>query len=308
MAYLLKDCKKLLSVYDRFKDLPENTYFAYSAAGGLGAEYLALNGAGYHLETDPQHYQFNNESRSPGCIFQFTLRGEGGFGENETGRTHVLTPGMGFLAPFPSPTRYWLPTGSTWEFVYFIFTGQAAYSFVDELNERYGYVYTLASDSLAVDQMAAIFGELARGSSRDDLVIASAVYRFLVELQRPARALPTRVPDGIKLALEKVELSYAESDLSIESLATVAQMSRYHFTRRFKASLGMTPVQYLTRVRLRHAVGLLADENLSVKEIAFRVGFNDYPYFVNVFRRHVGSPPGELRRHYIGYDTSALFT
>jgi len=60
--------------------------------------------------------------------------------------------------------------------------------------------------------------------------------------------------------------------------------------------LGVTPHQYLVRSRLRHAARLLADDGLSITDIAYDVGFGDLSNFVRTFHRAAGISPLRFRQ------------
>jgi AraC-like DNA-binding protein len=64
----------------------------------------------------------------------------------------------------------------------------------------------------------------------------------------------------------------------------------------FSRVLGITPHQYLLRSRLRHAARRLADDDRSVTEIAYDVGFNDLSNFVRTFHRAAGVSPLKFRQ------------
>ena len=61
--------------------------------------------------------------------------------------------------------------------------------------------------------------------------------------------------------------------------------------------MGVSPIDYLIRLRIRKAAELLCDDGTKVTEAAFRVGFADGNYFSRQFRRVTGLTPGEYRRH-----------
>jgi AraC-like DNA-binding protein len=64
----------------------------------------------------------------------------------------------------------------------------------------------------------------------------------------------------------------------------------------FERVLGVTPHQYLVRARLRQAARLLADDSLSITQIAYDVGFGDLSNFVRTFRRAAGVSPRGFRQ------------
>jgi AraC-like DNA-binding protein len=90
--------------------------------------------------------------------------------------------------------------------------------------------------------------------------------------------------------------AHSESDIDLDHAAGQAGISPFHFLRLFSGVLGVTPHQYLVRSRLRHAARLLADEERSITDIAFDVGFGDLSNFVRTFHRAAGVPPLKFRQ------------
>ncbi len=87
-------------------------------------------------------------------------------------------------------------------------------------------------------------------------------------------------------------------DLSLDALAEVAGMSKYHFCRLFRQSAGVTPYQYLLGVRVDRAKRLLQSTDDSIGEIAERVGFNSQSQFNRAFRKLAGTTPAAFRREH----------
>lgn len=88
---------------------------------------------------------------------------------------------------------------------------------------------------------------------------------------------------------------HSNEEIEIQDLASMAYMSKDHFIRRFKAELGQTPLAYITQRRIERAELLLITSDMTVKEIAFRLGYEDFSYFNRVFRKWVGMTPLEYR-------------
>ena len=83
--------------------------------------------------------------------------------------------------------------------------------------------------------------------------------------------------------------------IDLEHAAKQADISPFHFLRLFSSVLGVTPHQYLVRSRLRHAARLLADDQNSITDIAYDVGFGDLSNFVRTFHRAAGVSPRRFR-------------
>jgi AraC-like DNA-binding protein len=87
--------------------------------------------------------------------------------------------------------------------------------------------------------------------------------------------------------------------LDLDRVARESGLSAFHFLRLFAAVLGVTPHQYLVRSRLRHAARLLADladDERSITDVAFDVGFGDVSNFVRTFHRAAGVSPRRFRQ------------
>jgi AraC-like DNA-binding protein len=87
-----------------------------------------------------------------------------------------------------------------------------------------------------------------------------------------------------------------QRDWSVSALAREVAMSRSIFAAKFSSLVGEPPLTYLTRWRLWQASRLLAEGNLSVGEVALRVGYESEPAFSKAFKRHFGQPPLAYRR------------
>lgn len=90
-------------------------------------------------------------------------------------------------------------------------------------------------------------------------------------------------------------LEHPENPHSLETLADTATMSRSVFAQKFQRSFHRTPMDYVRDVRLRRAAQLLHREDLSVEEIAAKVGFSSRSHFSRIFTEQFGSSPVKYR-------------
>jgi AraC-like DNA-binding protein len=82
---------------------------------------------------------------------------------------------------------------------------------------------------------------------------------------------------------------------SVETLAEVANTSRSIFAERFAAVVGMSPVRYLARWRMRLATLWLRDPRITVAEVAARLGYESEASFSRAYKRLLGVPPSAVR-------------
>ena len=99
--------------------------------------------------------------------------------------------------------------------------------------------------------------------------------------------------------------NYARS-IKVAQMAKVAKLSRFHFSRRFRETRGISPGQYLNGLRLVMAMRLVQTGEHAVKDIAKQCGFSSPNYFCKVFRQTFGLTPGSVtasRRFPVAYPT-----
>jgi two-component system response regulator YesN len=98
----------------------------------------------------------------------------------------------------------------------------------------------------------------------------------------------------IDRAKQYMEENYYK-EISMELVAEIINLSPYYFSKIFKKMEGITFIDYLTLLRINKAKELLQDQNLSLKEICFQVGYNDPNYFSRVFKKVTELSPTEYR-------------
>jgi AraC family transcriptional regulator len=90
--------------------------------------------------------------------------------------------------------------------------------------------------------------------------------------------------------------AHLAEEISLQDLAKVAYLSRFHLIRMFKQTYGTTPYQRLTRLRTQRAQRLLATSDTPITQIALDCGFTNQTHFAAAFRRLVGLSPRAYRQ------------
>ena len=106
----------------------------------------------------------------------------------------------------------------------------------------------------------------------------------LPETQSLARLVAEQIPYKLK------------QDLSVEKLAKMAGWSVFYFARKFKNELGLSPADYVRRMRMKKAAELLSHCNWTLDRIAEEVGVSDVNSFARTFKQEWGIAPGQYRR------------
>lgn len=131
--------------------------------------------------------------------------------------------------------------------------------------------------------------------ARDAEEVAAALTAAAADFARECAALrsdPHR--SAVEAAMAFIDENRCAA-VSLDEAAAVAGMSRFHFSRVFRAAAGCTFTDYLCSKRLERAKELLADLDLPIKRICDLAGFSDPAYFAGAFKRREGMTPKEYR-------------
>lgn len=104
--------------------------------------------------------------------------------------------------------------------------------------------------------------------------------------------------------LKAVEENLSEPDFDVQHLAEKVNMSRSTLTRKLKAITGLTPLEYIRRVKMQHAFRMLEDTRATVNEVALALGYYNRKYFTTCFKEEYGITPSEYQKQQGKRDTS----
>ncbi len=151
-------------------------------------------------------------------------------------------------------------------------------------------------EALMMKYLRAIYDELSRYAD-PDMVILEGIFTLLIrELARAAK--PNHGTPAVPESLREL-LQVIESDVSrpwrLEEMAQRVHLSVSHFSATFRRHFSMAPVEYVLRLKMKHAAWLLEDRSLAVSQAAYAAGFRDPLYFSKAFRKHYGKSPRAYR-------------
>jgi AraC-like DNA-binding protein len=148
---------------------------------------------------------------------------------------------------------------------------------------------------IAVEMASTGPGSEAVVSRLSDALLAQALRRCLLEADRAAGGSSAATDPQIARALRLIR-ERPDHPWSVPELATAVGMSRSAFAERFRATIGETPIQNLTRYRLTRAAEYLRTTNAGIREIARLTSYESEVSVSKAFRRYFGISPGAYRR------------
>jgi AraC family transcriptional regulator len=162
---------------------------------------------------------------------------------------------------------------------------------------------TVKADDPAIHRtVMQIAQEAAQGAAGSKLMVDSLSCQLAVQLLRKHAHVLFRgsdSPDGLTFAQDRTVRDYIQDHLaetiSLDDLAAVAGLSRFHFTRKFRTTIGTTPHAFVLQQRVERARTLLERTGTSLPDIAANCGFADQPHLTREFKKRIGVTPGRYR-------------
>lgn len=128
------------------------------------------------------------------------------------------------------------------------------------------------------------------------ILLAFEIARFSNQSRHSAPLQGGLTARQVRLVVEYLD-SRLSDKVTILELSALLDLSRFHFIRAFKKTVGMPPHQFIVHRRIERAKELLTNERLSVTEIAGKSGFHGTAQLTKAFRRIVGTTPTTFRRN-----------
>ena len=117
---------------------------------------------------------------------------------------------------------------------------------------------------------------------------------MILECIRADHAPEANARSKMQLAIRYIQEHYNEN-ISVNDLAEQYNMSPNYFSSVFKKEMGSSPVSYITQLRMKKSMELLERSDLSVVDIARKVGYDEGQYFFRVFKKYTGMTPLNYR-------------
>ena len=202
------------------------------------------------------------------------------------GKSLPLSTGTVFFVP--RGTRYAIAGDAGLTYFYICFQGRRA----EELIARVGFAAEISvcavatGDAARIAQMALDALQRA-GEENLDLYSESVLLYLLCALCREKKSHHDLLSRIVALANDR----FSDADFSLSTLAAELGYDGKYLSALFKKKKGVPFTQYLRELRIAHALFLMEQGVVSVKNIAILAGFGDALYFSKIFKEHTGVPP-----------------
>lgn len=233
-------------------------------------------------------------------LVHYIFSGEGIF--STEGNTYRLKQGQGFLMCPDIVGYYKADTKNPWVYAWVGFNGMKASHYLQLAGlSRFNPVFTYDTDSYLRDCLTEMVESKGNASSRD-LKLTGLLYVFLSRLIESNGdtgfvdgASMNRTDYYVNQALRYMKMNYSQ-DITISGIASSIGLDRSYLGSLFRKKLGVSPREYLLRLRIDKACVLMGKEGLTIGDISRSVGFSDPLHFSKMFKKIRRVSPSKYRK------------
>ncbi len=176
---------------------------------------------------------------------------------------------------------------------------QETRNIIDAVN-RSAFFIKVEENPIFVTLIRAIFEEMQNKNAYYRECVGGLAYTLLYEIARfngrgNVQSCGKNNSLQLENAIEYVERNYP-NNFKIADLANECHMSETHFRRVFQEKMNMTPVEYVNFVRIKKACELIDKTDISMEDVAEKVGFITPSTFNRNFRRIIGTSPYQWKK------------
>ncbi len=179
-----------------------------------------------------------------------------------------------------------------WRYYWFTFDGPGAAAFMTAYGYPHKAFYAGECPARLFLEIETLLKERSHYAQRHAIGLAAEILALAGGTLAGKRGDHDPVREFIDLAHEY----FADPDATAASLAARLGIHRTTLNRLFKGAMSITPGTYLAEIRLQHALSLLRESDLAVKEIAYECGLPHASYFCRLVKQETGFSPQEYRR------------
>ncbi len=258
--------------------------------------YLEMAGISYCDGTYRIKRQDSNET-----VIEYVIDGRGYL--NVNGENYAATAGDVYILRKKTTHTYWSDAKVPWVKIFFNIRGSLAETLLDEYQLGGTGKVVLEAQGMEQDFRDMLEGLMDNTLPQTDRFDKAAVQflGILVKLTKKQRETGIRRGKVVSVESEMNKLiEYITMNprriVSNQELADVIFRSKDYVIKRFFANFGVTPYDYQIQQKMFSARNMLANMNLSVKEIANSLGYDDQHYFSYMFKKRCGMSPTQYRK------------
>lgn len=163
-----------------------------------------------------------------------------------------------------------------------------------ELNKGAKFFFTIPIDEASYNEVE--LGRLKNEKGAENISLDSPTDASEMHEDNPTVLLVEDNEEFLKEAILLIEENLTEYEFDINAFAEGLKMSKSSLYRKIKTMTGLSPIEFIRNIKLKHACKMLKQTSMTISEVAYSSGFSDPKYFATCFRAEFGMTPRNYQK------------
>lgn len=216
--------------------------------------------------------------------------------------SYTIRKGQSFFIDCMKYQYYNADANDPWEILWVHFNGGTSYGYYQQFSQNSSPICSFEKDSI----VPSIIQQLIIAHQEKNIKTEPLTSKLLVELLTEflfticaPNSPKTFLPKYIKEIMQHLDKNLTDKT-TLDMLAKRCSISKYHLEKEFKKYIGVTPNEYVILNRISLAKELLKYSEISVSEIASKIGIHNTSHLINLFKEREGITPLAFRKRWNG--------
>lgn len=196
----------------------------------------------------------------------------------------------------PFTAHYFGTLKHPWDHSWFYWDGAVAMRYFNQCNIPFNQPVNFSKPTLIDKYLLQIHDELSRHFRADDIIVRNCLHTMIREIKR-VRQQEQEIQVASQKLLEirrYLDMNFNTS-VSLNDLSGKFYLSVPYLCAQFKKCFRVPPIEYLIQLRMQQVLNLMNDQDMTISQIAQKVGYLDPFYFSKTFKKRYGLSPREYR-------------
>lgn len=257
-------------------------------------EALYINGMGLYPKA---HRHTMSRLEHEDYLLMYCSDGQGLLSVND--EETAVCAGDLMVLPQEVAHHYHADSRNPWSLRWAHFTGSKALDYIANLGlPANSFVISVGQHPKIISDFDALFSVRDTGYNMKALIHASQALKQMLTylaLLSASQSQQARQPINLE-SIQTLMMANLAGELDLDALAEAAHLSKYHFSKRYKALTGYSPIQHFIHMKMERACYLLDISNQAIGNVAQELGYDDPQYFSRLFRKVTGLSPRDYRK------------
>lgn len=260
-------------------------------------KHLYIEGLGYYQKAIGHAME---RMEHDDCLLLYCIEGKGHLAIlGKAAQEFTVNSGDLVLIPKGTQHRYYSHPKQPWTMYWVHFNGASAGAYIDQIiSGQAKYVVSLGHHGKLIADFESLLSVQKTGYQFSRFIYASnllAQMLSFISVMAPSGNASKTYGLELDKIQELMEKNIAKA-LDLDALADMANLSKFHFSKKYKQMTGYSPIQHFIHIKMERACYLLDISDQSISQISETLGYEDPQYFSRLFKKVVGLSPRDYRK------------